>query len=131
MGSKTIIADREDIEAVESEEQLFFVFSVLQSSGIPEEKLESCFSDGFSVENKIALRKLCDKEQISIIKDVNGSLKIYIQNNLIAEWHTPTYILHVNKNAAEHSKKMFMEMRITWWTFEEGENDDTKNKHPS
>lgn len=131
MGSKTIIVDREDIQLVEAEEQLFFVFSVLQISGIPEEKLEPCFCDGFSVKNKIAFRKLCEKEQISIVKDVDRSLKIYIQNNLIAEWHSPTYVLHINKNTTEHSKKMFMEMKITWWTFEEGENNDTKNKYSS
>lgn len=130
MGSKTILVDREYVKALEIEEQLHFVFSILHSAGIPEEKLEPCFNNDFSVENKIALRKLCEKEQISIV-DANGSLKIYIQDNgkdvLIAEWYIPIHTLRIDKDLSERSKKMFIEIKFKWWTiFEEEVDNDTK-----
>jgi hypothetical protein len=122
MGSKLLIIpdnDRIEINSIIAEEQLGFVLSVLLISGIPEQKLEACLTNGeFSlVANKIAFRKLCEKEQISIVDDTTNGLKIYVKSEdkdiLIAEWYQPSYNLRIK------ARKLFTEIHLRWWMFEE------------
>lgn len=129
MGSKTILSDREDIKNIEAEEQINFVFSVLQASGVSEDKLEACLTEEtLSVKNKIIFRKLCEKEQISIVDNLDGSLKIYMkaehQDVLVAEWFQPSYTLRIDNSVIDRSKRMFVEILFRWWTV--FEDDDEK-----
>lgn len=128
MGSKLLIIpdnNRVEINSILAEEQLGFVLSVLLISGIPEQKLEICLTGGeFSlVTNKIAFRKLCEKEQISIVDDTVGGLKIYVKSEdkdiLIAEWYQPSCNLRIK------ARKLFTEIHLRWWIFEE--NDGKNN----
>lgn len=125
-GSKTILSNREDVSDIEAEEQLNFVFYVLQASGIKEESLEACLQDGFSVRDKIKLRELCEREQISIVLEPDGSLRIYIrvdnQNELIAEWFRPIHTLRVDPPG------IYVEILFRWWSLsEEYEESNAKN----
>lgn len=129
MGSKTILSDREDIKNIEAEEQINFVFSVLQTSGVSEDKLEGCLTEeNLSVKNKIIFRKLCEKEQISVVDNLDGSLKIYMkaehQDVLVAEWFQPSYTLRIDNSVIDRSKRMFVEILFRWWTV--FEDDDEK-----
>lgn len=129
MGSKTILSDREDIKNIEAEEQINFVFSVLQASGVSEDKLEACLTEEIlSVKNKIIFRKLCEKEQISIVDNLDGSLKIYMkaehQDVLVAEWFQPSYTIRIDNSVIDRSKRMFVEILFRWWTV--FEDDDEK-----
>lgn len=125
MGSKIILTDREETSSFEAKAQLDFILSFLHQSGIPRKKLLPCTvtdNQFFSVENKILLRKICDQEQISIVDDTNGGLKIYIksdnQNILVAEWYKPIHILQIDPK----HKKILVQIHIHWWTiFEEEE----------
>lgn len=122
MGSKSIILpgnDRIQTDNTITEEQLGFVLSVLLASGISEQKIESCLTNGelSTVQNKIAFRKFCEKEQISIVDDIQGGLKIYVksgdQDVLMGEWFKPTLISRIR------SRKLFTEIHLKWWMFEE------------
>lgn len=131
MGSRPVLANREDVRMVEAEEQLNFVLSVLHASGVSEEKLQACLTDGLlaSVENKIAFRKICEKEQISIIDDSDGGVKLYMKSDnqdvLVAEWFKPSYILRTDHSVLDRSKKMFIEIHTHWWTvFEENDGKE-------
>lgn len=130
MGSKIVLSNREDVKDIEAEEQINFVFLVLQTSGIPDEKLEECLTEeSLSVRNKIIFRKLCEREQISIVDNLDGSLKIYMKSDhqdvLVAEWFRPSYTLRVDNSVVDRSKRIFIEILFSWWTiFEEGNEDD-------
>lgn len=122
MGSKSILLpdnDRIQADNVITEEQLGFILSVLLASGIPEQKIESCLTNGelSTVQNKIAFRKFCEKEQISIVDDTQGGLKIYVktgdQEILMGEWFKPFLISRIR------SRKLFTEIHLNWWMFEE------------
>lgn len=134
MGYRSVLANREDIRSVEAEEQLNFVLSVLQESGISDEIIETCFTDGqvvLSIDNKIVFRKICEKNQISILDDTDGGVKIYIRSEnkdvLIAEWYKPNYILRIDNSILDKSKRIFVEISTRWWTIFE-EHDGKKNK---
>jgi len=115
-----------------AEEQLNFILSVLLASGIPEGTLDSCLTNGeiTSVENKIAFRKFCEKEQISIIDDTLGGIKIYVKVNstdiLIAEWHQPFCTMRIVKSTSNNSKKLFTDINFSWWMFEESNDGKIK-----
>lgn len=124
MGTKLITVagnDRVETNAIIVEEQLNFILSALLASGISEQKLEVCLTNGemASIQNKIAFRKFCEKEQISIVNDTTDGLKIYVKssdkNVLIAEWYRPSYTLRIR------TKKLFTEIHLRWWTFEEND----------
>lgn len=129
MGSRSVLSNREDIKIVEAEEQLNFVFSTLQSSGIADSTLEECFQNGqiISTENKVIFRKICEKEQISVVDDTDGGIKIYIKVNnhdvLVAEWYKPNYILRMDPSNKDRSKKLFIEICLSWWTVFEENNE--------
>lgn len=124
MGSRTVpiySKDRKDISKVEAEEQLSFILSVMQASGVPDKELEACITDGqMSVEDKIRFRKVCENFQISIVDDMDGGLKIYVNSGgsdvLVAEWYRPTYTLQTGD-----SKELTTNLHIHWWTFEEAD----------
>ncbi len=130
MGSKIVLSNREDIKSIEAEEQINFVFFVLQNSGIPDERLEECLTEeSLSVRNKMIFRKLCEREQISVVDNLDGSLKIYIKSDhqdiLIAEWFQPSYTLKVDNSVTDRSKRIFVEIFFRWWTiFEEEDKND-------
>lgn len=122
MGSKLIVLpgnDRIQTDNTIAEEQLSFVLSVLLASGVSEQKIESCLTNGelSTVKNKIAFRKFCEKEQISIVDDTQGGLKIYVQAGdqevLMGEWFRPSLTSRIR------SRKLFTEIHLTWWMFEE------------
>lgn len=111
MGSKNIIV-KEDYETAIAEEQLSFIFSILQQSGITESELEKCISEdgNFSAQNKIHLRKLCDQYNLKIKSTINGNIQILLNNkDLLAEWYPPENILHIED-------KKFFEIKFNWFS---------------
>lgn len=126
MGSKIIKADQEDIKAIQDEESTFFVFETLVNCGISEEELAPCLPvDGpLTVEQKIHLRNVCLVRNLVISNDLEGGVKIYSSDHLIAEWKKPTFVLRVDRNTIDRTKRMHVEIHCSWWSrFEEQENE--------
>lgn len=129
MGSKTILVDREDTRIVEGEEKYNFIITILLNLGLPEEEIEACYpadDEELSVQNKIKLRKLCDSFQISVIDDMDGGLKIYVtsenEKTLVAEWKKCWFMMKINNEELDRSKKIFAELHTSWWSVFEEEN---------
>lgn len=135
MGEGVIICDREDIRTVEAEEQLSFVFSVLESIGIPEEELLACTpeDDGLTVEKKILLRDLCKHFKITLLDDMDRGLKIYVeiaiedsektQQMLVAEWKKPWFVLKIDSSSIDRTKRYYAELHTNWWIMQEDQNE--------
>ena len=122
---QTILVNREDIRKVEAEEQYNFTMTVLDSLGIP---LEECLPEGgfeeFTIEHKIKLRSLLDKFNVLVIDDRDGGIKIYVEEQLVAEWKKCVWNLKYDLSAIDPSKRIYVEMHTEWWTvFDGGPNE--------
>ena len=120
----TVLVNREDFCKVEEELQHEFVYNVLSSCGIPQEELNEIFPlESFSLKHKIALRKRMAIENISIIDDRDGGIKIFFDETLIAEWKKAFFSLKENKKALYKKDKLFLEMKAEYWTIFDEDQD--------
>lgn len=114
----SIFVDHEDIRKVEAEEQLKFTIDVLSQMGLPD--LELCFPSenpqDLTVENKIFLRKLLQKFNVQIIKDGDGGIKIYVENEVVAEWKKIFVSFKEDFNTVDPKKRLFAQIDIDYWT---------------
>lgn len=126
LSSDIILVDREDVQKITSEEQFNFIINILANIGLPEEQLEIFLNQEFSVEQKIKFRKLCETFDISVIDDLEGGVKIYVISNhertMIAEWYKPKYVLRINSEELDRSKKFFVELHTSWWSVFDGQD---------
>lgn len=120
----SIMVDREDLRTVEAEEQFNFVRTVLESMGLP---TEECFpeeseltSQDITLQHKINLRQLLKKFQVMILDDRDGGIKIFVDEELVAEWKKSRFELRQDLTAIDPKKKLYAVLHIDYWTmFEE------------
>lgn len=118
MTTASIYADREDAKQVEEEEKNKFVWSVLEGIGIP---IEEAWPDPLvlTLEQKIELRKFLGKYSISVVDIGDGSLEIFVDDDIVARWYKPKYILKKDLTAKYASNKLYFEIIIHYEDFEE------------
>ena len=127
----SILIDREDIRKVESEEQYNFVQTILTKMQIP---LDGCFPESndvqdFTPEYKIALRAVLNKFDVLVIDDRDGGIKIYVEEELVAEWKKCRYELREDLSTVDPRKRIYAVMYIDYWTmFEDHESEEEEEK---
>ena len=128
---RSILANREDVRNIEAELQYEFVAFVLESLGIPPEVLIECFPEGgydeFDVIHKKRLREYLKKFDVEIVDDRDGGIKIYLDDDVVAEWKKAKFALRRDAKARTPAKKVYSEIFIDFWTIfdnEEGEGVD-------
>ena len=68
------------------------------------------------------LRKLLSNNNIQIIDDLDGNMKVYLERDLIGNWEKPTYKLKKDLSELNHRKQLYVEMEISYWDiFHEGD----------
>jgi hypothetical protein len=123
MTELSIYIDRDDFSTAETEEKELFIKDVLTKIGIPlegvwpEDRLET-------VEDKIEFRKLMDFYNVDILDDGDRGVKIYVNDDVIAEWKKPKYILRTDYQARRPVDRIFYEMIINFWSMFEGDDDE-------
>ena len=106
----SVYIDREDLYKTEDNERNNFIKSVLENIGLdvgdiwPEDNI-------FTPNDKIKLFEYLKKFKIEIIKE-GRNYKIYVEDDLIAEWLTPHTILKKDPSARTISKSLFYEMQF-------------------
>ena len=114
MQSSTILLNyNENTGKIEDEEKSRFIKGILDSMSVP---LEGLWEDDIelSVENKIKLRNIFSSYNIKIIESPDGEVEIYVDNDLIAEWKKPRYVLKRDIVARDPDKKLYLEMHISY-----------------
>lgn len=119
------LASRDNYRDVEQEWQYEFVYYVLDSIGIPEEILEGCFPeeglDAFTVDHKIELRKHMNSFDVTIVDDRGGGIKIFVEQDIVAEWKKCKFVLREDPKEVDPSKRLYMEIKADVWTIFDGE----------
>lgn len=121
MKATILLNYNESTQQVEEEEQLRFIKSLLEQMDVPIDEFWSTDSK-LSVEQRIKLRGVLNTFGIQIIDDLDGHLQIYVDNDLIGEWHKCTYKLKRDLRQIDPKKQLYLEMEIDCWTlFDEQE----------
>lgn len=110
----------DNVRNVEMQEKLKFLLETFLHMSLPEEELEKVFGGDIdlSVEQKLELKKILNKYNIRL--DYTEGLDIYLDEELIAQWHKPIYILK-RDFSKERKKQLYLEMTIEKWSIFESE----------
>jgi hypothetical protein len=109
----TILLNHNDnTSQVEKEERYRFLAGVLQEMGLP---IEDIWDEGLdlSVEKRIKLRDLLSSYNVQLIEMVDGTMNLYLENDLIASWERPEYVLKRDYSSLDPRKSLYLEMRIS------------------
>lgn len=112
-----IYIDRED-RAKESEaERVRFIKRVLDEIEIP--GLDEVWPKDsvMDAKAKLLLRDFLTPFDLDIVEDIDGSTKIYNNNDVIAEWFPPRFILKRDLTAKRKSQMLYYEMIIRFWSY--------------
>lgn len=119
---ETLYIDREDYRTVEKEEQGKFIRSILLEMDVP---IDDCWPEDeyeLSVDSRIRLRHVLNMFNIQIIDDKDGGIKLYVENDLVAEWIKSTFDFKVDRSEIDPNKQVFYQMNVEFWSlFDEEE----------
>ncbi len=112
----------ENTRQVEEEEKNRFLYSLLDQMGVPVNE----FWDGnttLSIPQRIKLRNILATYNIQVLDDLDGHMQIYVENELVGEWHKCTYKLKKDLRQLDPKKRIYMEMAINYWSIFEEESE--------
>ncbi len=89
--------------------------------GVPINELWQADQD-LSVEDKIKLRGILSTYNIKTIDDSDGHLQMFVDGELIAEWHKPQYKMKRDLSEIDPGKKLYVEMHADYWSIFDEEN---------
>ena len=115
MPQQLILSDRYSCKQTANNIKNLWLKSILEQTGLD---VSNCFSDSEELEEqtipqKSLLRKILTENNIIIIEQ-DESCKIYIQNEIIAEWEKPSYILKFDRSQLDKSKRSYVEVTIRY-----------------
>jgi hypothetical protein len=126
MKYKILLDRNEDTHLAEIQEQARFIKTIFEALDIP---IEYNPDEPLTVEGKITLKRQLDKYRMNIIDNLDGGIKIYVENEVVGEWHKCKYKLKEDTNQINRKKKFYIEMEVFFETIFEGQNNE-ENIHP-
>ena len=123
MKKLSIYIDREDSRRIEEEERDSFIKGILGEIGIPLDDVWPSERLG-DVDQKIEFQKRMEEFELDILDDGDHGVKIYVGEDLIAEWFKPQFVMHTDRKARRPSKRLFYEMQIRFWSMFEGDQNE-------
>lgn len=119
MESTILLDSDENVVLVEEQESSRFIRSMLETMGI--DLSEIWVDEKLNINQKIKLRHVLSQYQVKIIDDSNNTLNIYLNQDLIAKWHKPTYVIRYDNSETDSKKKFFIEMKVRYESIFENE----------
>lgn len=95
----------------EAEEQTRFIMSIIEALEVP---FEWNANEPLSILDRIRLRKVLSQYNISVIDDMDGGVKMFLDRDKIAEWHKALFILKEDPSQVDPKKKLFVEMKCSF-----------------
>jgi len=121
----------ENTHRVEEEEKTRFLLTLLEqmfdNTDVATQIREICGSAiTLSVEQKIKLRGIFTTYGIHVIDNHDGHLQVYVEGELVGEWHKCTYKLKRAIHEVDPRKKLYLEMEVNCWSiFDQQEPQET------
>lgn len=109
-----------NIREVEAEEQTRFVISIVEALEVP---FEWDSNESFTILDKLRLRKALAQYNVSVIDDMEGGIKIFLEREQIAEWKKPLYILKEDPSQVDPKKRLYIEMKCSFSSIFEEEQE--------
>jgi len=112
----------ENTRQVEDEEKARFLRNFLEqcfndAPGVAEQIATIWDVDGpLSAPQKVKLRNILTTYNINVIDDFDGNLKVFIENQPVAEWVKPSYKLKKELDVRDPKKRIFLEMEVNCWS---------------
>lgn len=117
-----VLLDPHQVHQVEEEEKSKFIRSILENLEIPLDDIWQYNQPFLETEQRRSLKKLLEQYNIEIYSTPDAGVELLIDNEKIAAWFKPTYILKKDHLAKDFKKNIYYEMQIKFWSiFEEGE----------
>lgn len=108
-----------NLREIEAEEQTKFVISMIEALEIP---FEWNSNEPFSILDKIRLRKVLAQYNVSVIDDMEGGIKIFLEREKVAEWKKASYVLKEDPSQIDPKKRLYIEMKCSFSSIFEEEN---------
>jgi len=108
-----LLNTNENTKAFEIKEQSRFIKSVIETLEVP---IEFNPDEPLTAESKIKFVKSLSAYNISIIDDMDGGLKVYVDADLVAEWYKCKYQLKQDRTKIDPKKRLFLEASIKFTT---------------
>jgi hypothetical protein len=111
----------EDTHQVEEEEKARFLKGILEqcfdNTDVATQIQTIWNTDGLlSAPQKVKLRGILATYSMQVIDDLDGHLRIYLENELIAEWLKCTYKLKRDLRVMDPRKRVYLEMEVNCWS---------------
>jgi len=119
MESTILLDSDENVVLVEAQESSRFIRSMLETMGI--DLSEIWIDEKLNIDQKIKLRHVLSQYQVKIIDDSNNTLNIYLNQDLIAKWYKPTYVIRYDNSETDSKKRFFIEMKVKYESIFENE----------
>jgi len=114
----TLFSDREDVFKVVEKVRFSWLRFILEQSGLD---IEDCMPEDedpekMTIAQKAKLRHILDKNKILILDDHDGGIRLYIDEDLIAEWKKPVCDLRHDNKQLDPRKKYYVGINIDYWS---------------
>jgi len=116
-----LLSADENTSKIEDEEKSKFLRAILEYMNIPISEFWKT-DDPLTVDQRIKLRSILSSYNISVIDDLSGEMQIYVEKDLVGDWHKPHYKLKTDLRQIDPRKKYYLEMETNFWTVFEDEN---------
>ncbi len=130
MKATILLNYRENTRQVEEEEKARFLKGILEQcfdgTDVADKIQEIWVEDGtLPVFQKVKLRMILSTYKIQVIDNLDGHMKIYLENELIGEWLKCKYKLKQDLNVVDPKQRIFLEMEVNCWSiFDQPENTE-------
>lgn len=115
--TQLVATDREDATSVALSLRGQWLRDILIQTGM---NLEGCFPDNneeeLSIENKAKLRSTLNKNDIFLRDDGDGTLQLYLEKTVIAEWKRPKFELHQDLSQIDPKKQLYTVIKLEYWS---------------
>lgn len=126
MKGTILLSYNENTHQVEEEEKARFLREILLSCFADAPLVLAQIEEIWNVDGpllasqKVKLRGILATYDIQVIDDLDGHLKVYLKDELMAEWFKCIYKLKKDLQVTDPRRRIFLEMEVNYWSiFEE------------
>lgn len=116
MKGTILLSHNENTHQIEQEEKNRFLRDLLEQMGVPVDVFWTNGETSLSVEQRVKLRGILIAYSIQVLDDSDGSMEVFVENELIAKWNKCAYKLKRDPGQRDPRKQLYLEMEVNCWS---------------